>query len=282
MMLTLSEYDIPRRLKDIENPPSKLFINGKLPDLKGRLTLAVVGTRRMSPYGRFVTEKLVRELAEVGVIIVSGLALGVDSLAHRVCLAAHGVTIAVLPGGINKVYPRSHEPLAQEIIKNGGCVLSEYNGDYTPHPHDFLIRNRIISGLSDGVLVTEAALRSGSLNTARHALEQGRSVFAVPGNITSDLSSGTNNLIKMGATPVSVVDDILRQFNLTSSSKPVNNLPQSPEEKIILDLIKQGINNGDELLLRSGLRSSQFTEAMTMLEIAGTIHPLGANKWDAS
>lgn len=280
--LTLEAKDLPKRLTTIADPPKRLFIKGhdirkfaKLP------TIAVVGSRRVSAYGRHVTEKLAGELAADGVVIVSGLALGVDSIAHQSALDAKGLTVAVLPGGIDRVYPRTHETLARSIVASGGSLVSETEGEYSPHEYDFLTRNRLISCLSDGVLITEAAIRSGSLNTARHALEQGRTVFAVPGNITSELSGGTNNLIKLGATPVTCAQDIYDALDWKPIKKKTPDVTAyTPAEQAILKILKKHDSiSGEELLELSKLPNSEFFETMTMLEIAGTIKALGSNLW---
>ncbi len=281
--LTLEKKDLPKKLTSIVDPAEKLFIKGqdirkfaKLP------TIAVVGSRRVSPYGKHITEKLASELAADGVVIVSGLALGVDSIAHQAALDAKGLTIAVLPGGIDKVYPRSHEPLARAIVASGGSLVSEKPGEDSPREYDFLIRNRLISALSDGVLITEAAIRSGSLNTARHALEQGRTVFAVPGNITSELSGGTNNLLKIGAVPVTCAQDIYDALGWKLSKKIADTTAYTEEEQAILNILKKHDSiSGEELLKLSKLPDPVFFETMTMLEINSSIKALGGNQWTA-
>lgn len=280
--LTLSLTELPKRLKTIDDPPSKLFIKGRdIRELLKLPTLAIVGSRRVSPYGRHITEKLASELASDGVVIVSGLALGVDSIAHQAALDAKGLTVAVLPGGIDRVYPRTHEPLARAIVATGGSLVSESPGVVSPQKFNFLVRNRLISGLVDGVLIPEAAIRSGSLNTARHALEQGRTVFAVPGNITSELSGGTNNLIKLGATPVTCAQDIYDALGWEpSKKKPSDVTAYTPAEQTILKILKKHDSiSGEGLLKLSKLPNSEFFETMTMLEIAGTIKALGNNVW---
>lgn len=280
-MLTLTGGDIPEQLQGIADAPRSLYIVGcSLDKLMDRPRLAVVGTRNVSPYGKLVTESLTDELSRSGIVIISGLALGVDSLAHRATLNASGTTIAVLPGGIKKIYPRSHESLARRIVSEGGALISEKAQSESPRPFDFLNRNRLISGLADAVLITEAASRSGSLNTARHALEQGKTIFAVPGNINSPLSEGTNNLIKMGALLVSSAKDIFSAMGWQPSDKPHNtpvNLPKN--QLIIYNLIKSGLTSGEELLLKSELINKDFTEALTMLELEGLIFPMGSNNW---
>lgn len=281
VMLTLKGREIPQILRSIPNAPSELYIAGTdVYELLTKPRLAVVGTRNASPYGRGVTETLVEDLASQGVVVISGLALGVDSIAHRTTLKTGGLTVAVLPGGLKKIYPRSHESLARQIVEKGGVLISEKPSSESPRPYDFLHRNRLISGLSDAVLVTEAAARSGSLNTARHALEQGKTIFAVPGNINNLYSEGTNNLIKMGANLVTSAKDIYSVMGWTFVEKndttPLN-LPEN--QMVIYKLLKSGLTSGEELLMNSELNSQEFTEALTMLEIESLIIPLGANNW---
>lgn len=281
-MLTLTGGDIPKQLQSIPDAPKTLYVlGGSINELLESPSIAVVGTRNASPYGRYVTEMLASDLASAGVVIISGLALGVDSIAHRASLKASGATIAVLPGGIKKIYPRSHESLARQIVDSGGAIISEKPATESPRAYDFLYRNRLISGLADAVLITEAAARSGSLNTARHALEQGKTIFAIPGNINSPYSEGTNNLIKMGAHLVSSASDIYAvmgwSFTKDRAEIPLN-LPDN--QMIIYKLIKTGISGGEELIIKSGLSSKDFTEALTMLEIESLIAPLGGNNWN--
>lgn len=280
--LTLGSKELPKRLTSIADPPLELLIKGgDIRKLAKLPAIAIVGSRRVSAYGKHVTEKLAGELAGDGVVIISGLALGVDSIAHQAALDAGGLTVAVLPGGIDRVYPRTHEPLARSIVASGGSLVSESSGEVSPQKFNFLIRNRLISGLADGVLITEAAIRSGSLNTARHALEQGRTVFAVPGNITSELSGGTNNLLKLGATPVTCVQDIYDAMSWElSKKKPSSITAFTPAEQTLLKILKsRDVISGEELLKLSKLPNSEYFETMTMLEITGTVKALGGNMW---
>jgi DNA processing protein len=237
-----------------------------------------VGSRKASPYGRQVTEKLSRELAEQGIVIVSGLALGTDSIAHQAALDAGGATIAVLPSSLDEIYPATHRQLAEEIVRRGGALVSEYAPGAIVTRGNFIARNRLIAALADVTLVPEAALKSGSLHTARFALEQGNEVLAVPGNITSPTSEGTNNLIKAGATPVTDVDDILHILNLPRRIvAPATG--DTPAEQRILDLLGSGLSDGYELQLQSKLPTEAFNQSLTMLEISGKVRSLGANRW---
>ncbi|HUS26740.1 MAG TPA: DNA-processing protein DprA [Nevskiaceae bacterium] len=279
--LTLGGKDFPEVLAHIPQPPPELYVAGApLADLLQYPRVAVVGSRKVSTYGRAVTSQLAGELARAGVVIVSGLAIGVDALAHKAALEAGGLTIAVLPSGLDRIYPGSHYQLALQIIKQGGALVTEYPSGTTPYPSNFIARNRIASGLSDGLLITEAAQKSGSLHTARFALEQGREVMAVPGNINSPTSAGTNNLIKSGATPVTQATDVL--YALDIQPAPVTDHPAmfgTAQERQLLALIAQGTCDGDELLVASQLDVSLFNQTLTMLEITGKVRPLGNNQW---
>ena len=226
-----------------------------------------------------MTYRFASALAKQGIVIVSGLALGVDSVAHQAALEAGGQTIAVLPSPLERVYPASHRNLAKQIVERGGALLSEYPVGTPVMRHNFIARNRLIAGLSDVLLVTEAALKSGSLHTARFGLEQGIDVFAVPGNITSPTSEGTNNLIKAGAFLAGSADDILNRLGVTPSSQATLPIGDSVEEQAILDLLVQGVHGGDELQLKSGLAVEQYNQVLTMLEITGKVRSLGSNNW---
>lgn len=280
-MLTLGPQQIPQDFLQLAHAVLKLhIISDDYDALMRRPKLAVVGSRKITPYGRGVTQSLTAELASKGVVIVSGLALGVDSVAHQACLQAGGQTIAVLPCGLDKIYPSQHTNLARSIVEKSGALVTEYEYETVLYPSNFLERNRIIAALSDGVLVTEAAIRSGSLNTANHALQLGKPVFAIPGNINSPLSAGCNNLIKAGAIPVTSAQDILNALNWKDlGAKPKKVSGGTPEEQIIIDLLESGLSDGAELLLKSSLEASTFNQALTMLEITGIIRPTGANHW---
>lgn len=266
-------------LDNIAKTPKKLYFIGALPESRAP-TVAIVGTRKPTSYGKEVTHKLSYELARRGVIIVSGLALGVDGLAHRAALEAGGTTLAILANGLPRIYPASHKGLADDIIKKGGAVITEYEPDTEAWPNQFLERNRIVSGLSDAVIITEAAARSGTLNTAMHALEQGKEVFVVPGNITSPMSSGCNALLKQGATPITAYEDVLERI-APDLMQPQTSLAlgNTPEETVILTLLAGGVRDGDELQQKAGIKPAEFASIMTMLEMSGTIRSLGANQW---
>ena len=271
-----------KRTTDIDKPPKCLWYIGQLP--KPGPTVAIVGSRKPTSYGRAVSARLASTLAKRGVIIVSGLAIGHDSLAHQACLDAGGTTVAVIGNGLDDIYPHRNQHLAEQIVGAGGAIISEYEPGTPVYPSHFLERNRLISALADIVVVIEAGERSGTLNTASHALNQGRDVMAVPGNITSPLSIGCNRLIAQGATPVLTADDILAQLDLPEASQPTDAATQqirfhSPEAQMVYDLILAGEADGDKLINRSHLAPGEFSMAVTMLELNGYIQALGNNQF---
>ena len=273
------EHSYLQILTSIAKPPETLYMLGSLPKER-RVSIAIVGTRKPTAYGREVTQQLAYTLAKRGVVIVSGLALGVDGIAHQAALEAGGTTIAVLGNGLPKIHPSTHKNLAERIVSSGGAILSEYEPDTPSMGFRFLERNRIVSGLADAIVITEAAGRSGTLNTASHALEQGKEIFVVPGNITSPLSAGCNALLRQGATPVTKPDDILEAI-APDLLRPQSILPlgDTPAETAIISLLQSGVRDGDELQQKSRLEARELAEALTMLEINGTVRSLGANQW---
>ena len=263
----------------IAKPPEKLYFMGSLPDTR-LPSVAIIGTRKPSAYGKEVAHMLAFELARKGVVIISGLALGIDAIAHRGALEAGGRTIAILAGGLPDIYPSSHKELARQITERNGALMSEYEPGVSPRQYRFLERNRIVSGLSDAIIIVEAAARSGTLNTAGYALDQGREVFVVPGNITSPLSSGCNSLLKQGARPVTCSEDVLEIIApQISNEQMVLPLGSTPLESKIISLITSGIRDGEQLQRQSGVAAAEFNQALTMMEINGIIRPLGANQW---
>lgn len=273
------EHDFLQIIGTIADKPKALYIMGELPKER-RPSVAIVGTRKPTAYGKEVTHRLAYELAKQGVVIISGLALGVDGLAHRAALEAGGTTVAVLGNGLGSVYPAAHRTLAKQIIDSGGAIISEYEPEAEARGFQFLERNRIVSGLSDAIIITEAAARSGTLNTAGHALEQGRDIFVVPGNITSPLSAGCNALLKRGAAPVTEAKDVLETI-APQLLKPQSVLPlgTTPLETEIIKLLQAGVRDGDQLHQKTGAGASEFGQALTMMELSGTIRALGGNQW---
>lgn len=278
--LTLNQQFYPEKLLSLHDAPKQLFVIGAdLTELLQRPSVAIVGSRKITPYGKAVTAQLAGELARAGVVVISGLAIGVDGIAHRATLENGGLTIAVLPSGLDRIYPASHHALAQQILDKGGALISEYPEGSTAYKMNFVARNRIVSGLSDAVLITEAAEKSGTLHTADFALQQGKEVLAVPGNITSPTSKGTNTLIKNGATPITSVDDVLEVLGIEKTAEKTAPKGDTPGEQLLLDLLFSGLQEGEKLLTASKLDVSQFNQTLTMLEIRGHIRPLGNNRW---
>ena len=267
-----SQY--PKALREISSPPKQLFSTSKTFDTA---CVAIVGTRRPTPYGRRITYQLASELASAGVTIVSGLAIGIDTVAHQAALEANGRTIAVLGCGLNRIYPARNRELGVRITRNGALV-SEYEGSTPALPHHFPARNRIISGLSQAVIVTEAAAESGSLITARFALEQNRQVLAVPGNITSLRSAGPNNLLRLGATPITSSADVLAALNIFIHAKPTPKASNKNEEQL-MQLLKEGYTSSKDLIENSQLDASVFAEIISLMEIRGKVRSLGAGMW---
>jgi DNA processing protein len=266
-------------LKELAHEPALLYLKGSLPANR-QISVAIVGSRKPTSYGKEVTFKLAYNLAKRGVVIISGLAYGVDSIAHRGALAAGGVTIAVLPSALEQIYPAAHRRLAEEIIEKGGALISEYGSGTSPQKYQFLARNRIISGLADAVIITEAGERSGTLSTTNHALDQNKEVFAVPGNITSHLSIGPNRLIQQGAHPILSAESVLEVLapHLLEAQAP-EALGSTPAEKMLVKLIQQGIRTSDELQRQSGLSASEYASTLSLLEIQGVISFQTPNQW---
>ncbi len=278
--LTINDKSFPPGLKRISSVPRELYYLGADPsEWSNQPTVAVVGTRAVTTYGRQVTEQLVTELCKRGVHIVSGLALGVDTIAHTAAVKAGGSHIAVLAHGLDQIHPSSNTELAKNILRGRGTLLSEYPLGTPSLKQNFVARNRIVSGLANALLITEASEKSGTLHTARFALEQGIDVFVVPGNITSPQSVGTNNLIKAGAIPITSVDDIAEILHLKEPVTAYRHKGDNEDEACVLALLYEGTTDGHELLENSSLGAEMFTQTLTMLELSGKIHPLGNNHW---
>ncbi len=281
--LTIEDKNYPELLKQIYDPPFILYYRGDLEALNG-FSLAVVGARKYSPYGAQVTEKLTKELAYNHLTIVSGLALGIDTLAHSAAIEAGGKTIAVLGSGLDQqnIYPSQNRYLADKIQAHGGLILSEYPIGTMPLKHHFPQRNRIISGLSKATLVIEAAEKSGALITAFHALDQNREVFSVPGNIYSNSSEGTNRLITMGAKLVTGAKDIIESLNLSEAAAYIENkkiIPETNEEKLILTKLSYEPIHVDELKQLTKLDTSIINSTLTIMEMKGMVKNLGGMQY---
>jgi DNA processing protein len=266
----LRRADFPELLSQIHDPPRALFLRGAAgSEVLARQAVAIVGARACSSYGAQVARMLGRELAAAGLVVVSGLARGVDGEAHRGALEAGGVTVAVLGCGIDRDYPAAHAELARRICERG-LVVSEYESGVDPAPWRFPARNRIIAGLAAVTVIVEARERSGALITADFALEDGREVFAVPGEITGSLATGTNRLLRQGATPLTEVDDVLQLFGLAASQRP-----PAPavgvDAAAVLERLADGVASADELARTTRLEPGPLAAALAELELAGLV-----------
>jgi DNA processing protein len=291
-VLVCGDADYPSRLLEIYDPPLVLYIKGSA-EVIGQYGIAVVGTRHPTPYGTGMGERLAGDLAARGLVIISGMARGVDTAAHKGALAAHGKTLAVWGTGIGEVYPKENRKLADQILESSGAILSEFPLGTFPAPQNFPIRNRIISGLSIGVLVIEAGEYSGTRVTARCALEQGREVFAVPGNVTNKLSWGPNTLIKQGAALIATWEDVWEELPadvrlaLTPPEQPESaggpsaslfqeaDLP--PAEKRLIAMLRADESTHIDVIverLSSHLSSSEIFTALFELELSSRIRQL--------
>lgn len=273
----ISKKNFPELLAQIHDTPQRLNIIGKIPDLP---MVAIVGSRLPTDYGKSVTYRLAYDLAKSGLAIVSGLAVGVDSIAHQAALDAGGITVAVLGSGIDVIYPTTNQRLAEQVVNNGGALVSEYPNGTPPLKHHFPMRNRIIAGLSLAVIITEANAKSGALITAHYGLSENRLIMAVPGNITSRRSAGPNNLLKLGAKPATDAVDVLSELGLKSPALAVKKVAaDSSEEALLIDLIKKGYSTTDALLQKSQLKAAELASYLSLMEITGKIKNLGAGTW---
>ncbi len=269
------DKEYPERLKMIHSAPALLYVRGTLPDFE-KPCVAIVGARRCTPYGLKMAADLSEGLGSAGVTVISGMARGIDSAAHKGCLSGGGATVAVLGTGVDVVYPKENKRLMDKIIEQG-AVVSEYPPGTKPDPGHFPCRNRIISGLSQAVLVVEAARTSGSLITADLALEQGRDVYAVPGQAVSPLSAGTNHLIKQGAKLVDCVEDILEEMGLQPlGTKPEGADLNSREKRLLshLSLIPVTL---EDLVQVSGMVAHEVSSVLLLLELKGLIRRYNGN-----
>jgi DNA processing protein len=278
-ILTIIDESYPKLLAEIYNPPALLYYRGAL-DLQDDFPLAIVGTRKYTSYGQQAVENITKDLVKNNITIISGLALGIDSLAHLATLEAGGKTIAVLGSGLDRqsLYPSQNHYLADKIVSAGGGVISEFPLGTAPLKYNFPQRNRIISGLSLGTLVVEAAEKSGALITAAYALEQNREVFAVPGNIFSCMSAGPNKLIRDGAKPIVSAFDMIEALNLTQATSYLDNkkiMPESEEEKKIISKLSFEPIHIDELVRLTRLDTATANSTLVIMEMKGMIKNLG-------
>ena len=275
-VLTWEDEAYPRRLKEIDQPPPVIYVRGELLEADG-WTVAIVGTRQVTVYGRQVAEELAAYLAQRGVVVVSGLARGVDGFAHNAALKAGGRTYAVLGSGVDMVYPPEHQRLAERIIENG-ALISDYAPGTPPESSNFPPRNRIISGLSLATVVVEAGETSGALITATFAAEQGRDVLAVPGNINAPQSKGTNRLIQQGAKPLLKPDDVLESLELElvqEKREARTALPGEPLEACIYKVLSSQPVHIDEIGIQTGLSIDKVSATLTLMELKGFVRQVG-------
>jgi DNA processing protein len=281
-VLTWEDESYPVRLKEIDQPPPVLYIRGEyLPD--DLFAVAIVGTRRITSYGRQITEEIASFLAANGITVISGLARGVDAVAHQAALKTGGRTIAVLGSGVDKIYPPEHRSLAEQMLERG-AIVSDYAPGTPPDASNFPPRNRIISGLSLAVVVVEAGETSGALITAEFAAEQGREVFAVPGSILAPQSKGTNKLIQRGALPLLSASDLMQALDLTrvGEQKAARKiLPADETEARLLDVVGNEPLHVDEIRNQSGLPIEKVSAALALMELKGMVRQVGGMNYVA-
>ena len=270
-VINRQDASYPSRLLEISTPPTILYVKGDISGLDN--ALSIVGTRKYTPYGARIAEKLSRELSEAGIPIISGLALGIDSIAHRGCLDGNSKTIAILGGGMSSqaLYPRTNQSLANAIVSSGGALVSEFPPKSKPRRENFVLRNRIVSGIARGILVIEAPIKSGTMTTVKYALEQNRDVFAIPGNIDVKNSEGTNQLIKQGAYIVTQVEDILNVFGLEIIKRELNLSQFQPEQIVILQHLTNTPLTIEKLSELTKQEVMDLMATLSILELSGIV-----------
>jgi DNA processing protein len=278
-VVAVDDKKYPKLLKEIYTPPHLIYYKGELGE-NNEFNIAVVGARKYTTYGKMAAERIAEDLAQNNLTIVSGLALGIDALAHGATLKVNGRAIAVLGSGLDKqnIYPSSNRYLADKIIDSGGVLISEFPIGTAPLKHHFPQRNRIISGLSLGALIIEAGEKSGALITANYALEQNREVFAVPGSIYSPTSHGTNELIKKGARVVTSANDIIETLDLAQITTYIDNkkiIPETPEEKKLLNHLAKEPMHINDLIRLTKLDTNVINSTLTIMEMKGMVKNLG-------
>lgn len=280
--ISIEDKNYPQKLAKIPDPPLGIFVVGSLPEDNFK-SVAIIGSRRCSEYGATQAYKFSKEFAKHNIVIISGMAMGIDSKAHMGAIDGGGKTIAVLGCGADIIYPSSNKQLRDNIIKNG-CIISEYPPQTEPLKHHFPQRNRIISGLSDAVCVAEAAKRSGTLITVNQAIEQGREVFAVPGNITSYFSQGCNNLLKTGCSALTEPADIYSALNISlkadsEKNAKISTITLATEEKMVYDCIGLQPITIEEIMIKTNSQIQTIQYILTMLEIKGYVTRLSGQKY---
>lgn len=295
-IVTMLDDDYPLLLKEIYDPPLLLYVHGTLPKNNSRM-LGIVGSRHFTRYGKKMAEELASSASFAKWTVISGLAYGIDAISHRATLNANGKTIAVLGGGLARVHPQDHVPLAREIVEKGGAVISEFPMTYTPNKRSFPMRNRIISGMSQGLIVVEAGLNSGSLITAKFALEQDRLVFAVPGQADNPQALGTNNLIREGAVITESFDDVVNEFEFTPGFEESENLETdtpainrqekqeattvlNDKEKLVMNILQEKRESStDQLASETGINAGELLATLMQLEMKHLIIQLPGKRF---
>lgn len=283
-IIEMMDKQYPKRLLEIKDPPKKLYVEGN-EKLLNKNSLAIVGSRRCSEYGIKYAKKFAKEIADKGITIISGLALGIDTIAHEISQNCEGKTIAVLGSGLNKIYPEENVELFQKILENGGCIISEYKPNESVNMKNFPKRNRIISGISNGILVIEAGYKSGSTITGRYGFEQNKNVFCLPRNIGDLKGVGTNELIQKGAKLVTNPQEILKEFGIIESYSSMDIKTKSEllkikkEYKLIYQHISYVPKNIEYLTIKSGLTIVELHQKLVMMELEGYIKSLPGNNY---
>lgn len=270
--------NIPECFRTIKQPPNALYYRGQsLESILQKPRVAIVGARKATSYGLEVTKQLSTSLSRQGIVIVSGLAFGIDAAAHKATLDAGGTTVAVLPSSLESVYPHSHHRLAEQIAQQG-TLLTEIESRQPIHKHQFIARNRLIAALSDVVIIVEAAEKSGALHTATFAKEQGKIVAAVPGNITNSSSTGTNNLIREGAALITCAEDVMQLLNITPA-KTTSYAALCQDERAIVHCIQNGKNTTSDIVANTKMPPQKCSQILTMLEIKGILQSTSTGTW---
>lgn len=275
--ININDEIYPSKLRNIKNPPKKLYMRGEF-DLLNSTSIAVVGSRECTSYGFRQAYEFAKELSKKGVCVISGLAEGIDTASHLGAMHQKGSTIAVLGSGLNKIYPEENDILATSIIKNGGLILTEYELKEERKSENFPKRNRIMSGISDGILVIEARNKSGTLITARLAKEQNKKIFCLPGNIDNKNSSGTNGLIKSGAKLITDVNDILEEL-VENPKKDEIKYKVEDEYRKVYDILTNSPMHINEICKKANSPMAEVNQIITMLEIEGLIKSLPNNEF---
>lgn len=278
ILITKASENYPNRFENIDNPPLVLYCKGNVSLLENEMNIAIVGTRHPSIYGKNITEKFARELTLNNFCIISGLADGVDTISHKTCLENNGKTIAVIASGFNNIYPSGNKKLVDEIISKDGLVITEKSPNEKAFSYDFPVRNRLIAALSEGVLITEAGLKSGTMHTRDYAINYSKELFAVPGNITNSSSEGCNRIIReLPSTMVLDVNDILQVFNKPKYKQPTSNMQLSIDEAVVFNILKNGEMTFDEILINSNFDVKTLSMLLTTLNFRGIIKKLAGN-----